>query len=83
VTLNTILGSRFCAPIREEVESWQRRLILLSDTLDEWLNCQKQWMYLEVCVYLVGLPYITCAPQCCALCCMQRECFLTNLAGSP
>ena len=48
VTLNTILGSRFCAPIREEVESWQRRLILLSDTLDEWLNCQKQWMYLEV-----------------------------------
>ncbi len=48
VTLNTILGSRFCGPIRDDVEVWQRRLILLSDTLDEWLTCQKQWMYLEV-----------------------------------
>ena len=47
VTLNTILGSRYCAPIREDVESWQGKLNLLSDTLDEWLLCQKQWMYLE------------------------------------
>jgi dynein heavy chain len=47
VTLNTILGSRFCAPIRHEVTRWQKKLVLLSDTLDEWLLCQKQWMYLE------------------------------------
>ena len=47
VTLNTILGSRFCAPIRAEVTRWQKKLVLLSDTLDEWLQCQKQWMYLE------------------------------------
>ena len=47
VTLNTILGSRYCAPIRDDVENWQRKLNLLSDTLDEWLLCQKQWMYLE------------------------------------
>eukprot|EP01029_Cantina_marsupialis_P009144 TRINITY_DN2137_c0_g5_i1.p1 TRINITY_DN2137_c0_g5~~TRINITY_DN2137_c0_g5_i1.p1 ORF type:complete len:3984 (-),score=1416.37 TRINITY_DN2137_c0_g5_i1:203-12154(-) len=47
VTLNTILGSRFCASVRKEVELWQRKLVLLSETLDEWLQCQKQWMYLE------------------------------------
>ena len=47
VTINTILGSKYAADIREEVEQWQRKLIQLSDTLDEWLNCQKQWMYLE------------------------------------
>jgi dynein heavy chain len=47
VTLNTILGSRFCAPIRFEVTRWQKKLVLLSDTLDEWLQCQRQWMYLE------------------------------------
>ena len=47
VNINTILGSRFCAPIRVEVEGYQKRLMLVSETLDEWLNCQKQWMYLE------------------------------------
>jgi len=47
VNLNTILGSRYCAPIRGDVESYQKKLMLLSETLDEWMTCQKQWMYLE------------------------------------
>eukprot|EP01138_Halocafeteria_seosinensis_P006356 gb/GECG01006497.1/.p1 GENE.gb/GECG01006497.1/~~gb/GECG01006497.1/.p1 ORF type:complete len:3153 (+),score=416.35 gb/GECG01006497.1/:1-9459(+) len=47
VTINTILGSRYAGDIREEVEQWQSKLMQLSETLDEWLNCQKQWMYLE------------------------------------
>ena len=47
VTINTILGSRYCGHVRADVESYQARLILLSETLDEWLTCQKQWMYLE------------------------------------
>lgn len=47
VTINTILGSRYCAPIRDDVDAWQAKLMLLSETLDEWLICQKQWMYLE------------------------------------
>ena len=47
VTLNTILGSRYCAPIRYDVQNWQKKLVLLSDTLDEWLQVQQQWMYLE------------------------------------
>jgi dynein heavy chain len=47
VNINTILGSRYCAPIRGEVEAYQGRLMALSETLDEWLTCQKGWMYLE------------------------------------
>lgn len=47
VMLQTMMGSRFIAGVREEVEAWDRRLSLLSDTLDEWIMCQKQWMYLE------------------------------------
>ena len=47
VTLNTILGSRYCAPIRYDVTSWQKKLVLLSETLDEWMQVQQQWMYLE------------------------------------
>ena len=35
------------AGIRHEVERVDRQLHLLSDTLDEWLACQKDWMYLK------------------------------------
>jgi dynein heavy chain len=47
VTINTILGSRFVGPIRDEVEKWQHRLVLFQDTMDEWLMVQRNWMYLE------------------------------------
>lgn len=47
VSINTILGSRYCAPIRERVELWRNRLVLLSETLEEWLQCQRTWRYLE------------------------------------
>lgn len=47
VTLQTMLGSRFIHAVRESVELWYGKLRLLSDTLDEWVACQKQWMYLE------------------------------------
>jgi hypothetical protein len=30
-----------------DVELWEKRLSLLSDTLDEWVQCQRSWMYLE------------------------------------
>ena len=47
VTLQTMLGSRFITEMRDRVEEWEKKLSLLSDTLDEWLACQKNWMYLE------------------------------------
>lgn len=42
-----MLGSRYVAAVREDVDLWDRRLNLVSEILDEWLNCQRNWMYLE------------------------------------
>ena len=36
-----------CLVCRAEVERTEKQLRLFSDTLDEWLECQKQWLYLE------------------------------------
>lgn len=47
VTLQTMLGSRYISGIRDVVEEWAKKLSVLSETLDEWLVCQKNWMYLE------------------------------------
>jgi len=47
VTLNTIMSSRFVEPIKELVDEWNHKLQLFQETLDEWANCQRQWLYLE------------------------------------
>ena len=47
VTVATIKGSRFVTPIQDAVDEWDRRLELFSVTLDEWITCQRNWMYLE------------------------------------
>ena len=38
---------RFIVGILSEVERVDKQLHLFSDTLDEWLACQKEWMYLK------------------------------------
>lgn len=45
--INMILGSRFVKPLRQEAEQWQSWILILSDMVDEWLMCQKNWRYLE------------------------------------
>ena len=45
--VNMILGSRFVAPLRADAEALRKSVSLLSDTIDEWLLCQKQWRYLK------------------------------------
>lgn len=42
-----MLGTRFVSEIRSTVEDWEKKLVLISDIIDEWLACQRQWMYLE------------------------------------
>jgi dynein heavy chain len=45
--LNMILGSRFVAPLRAEAEQQKHFIMLLSDMLDQWTVCMKDWRYLE------------------------------------
>ena len=47
VTLQTMMGSRYITGVRDEVEEWDKKLSILSETLDEWVACQRNWMYLE------------------------------------
>ncbi|KAI8818687.1 dynein heavy chain and region D6 of dynein motor-domain-containing protein [Fimicolochytrium jonesii] len=47
VTIATIKSSRFIGPIRAEVERWDKQLSLFTETLDAWLTCQRNWLYLE------------------------------------
>jgi dynein heavy chain len=47
VMVATIKGSRFIGPIKSDVERWDKQLALFSETLEAWLNCQRNWLYLE------------------------------------
>lgn len=47
VTMTTIKSSSYVGPIKTLVEDWDRRLTLFSKTLDEWILCQKRWLYLK------------------------------------
>ena len=45
--VQSMMGSRYVGEIRGSVEVWEKKLLLISEIIDEWLSCQKQWMYLE------------------------------------
>ncbi|GBF88264.1 dynein heavy chain axonemal protein, partial [Raphidocelis subcapitata] len=47
VAVSTMLASRYVAGIRPEVERVERQLATFSDTLDQWVQVQKSWMYME------------------------------------
>lgn len=48
VTIDIMISvSRFVGGIQSEVQKVDRQLNLFSETLDEWVNTQKNWMYLE------------------------------------
>lgn len=47
IELQTIMASRFVAPVKEKVEQWIKSLRLVSDVIEEWITLQKNWMYLE------------------------------------
>ena len=47
LTISTISGSQFVAPIRQTVQDWEHKLLLTQETLDEWLAVQRAWLYLE------------------------------------
>ncbi|KAH9106046.1 hypothetical protein AeMF1_018228 [Aphanomyces euteiches] len=47
VSLETILGSRFVANVKDEAMALQKRLHSFQDTLAKWTTCQKEWIYLD------------------------------------
>ncbi|XP_044515237.1 dynein axonemal heavy chain 6 [Gracilinanus agilis] len=47
INVATIASSRYVGPLKPRVDEWQKQLALFNQTLDEWLTCQRNWLYLE------------------------------------
>ena len=47
VTAQAMQFSPFKKPFEDEIEEWCAKMMLVSDTLEEWIKCQKQWVYLQ------------------------------------
>uniref|UniRef100_A0A8C8W0I7 Dynein, axonemal, heavy chain 6 n=1 Tax=Peromyscus maniculatus bairdii TaxID=230844 RepID=A0A8C8W0I7_PERMB len=47
INIATIASSRYVGPLKSRVDEWQKQLSLFNQTLEEWLNCQRNWLYLE------------------------------------
>ncbi|XP_041838798.1 dynein heavy chain 6, axonemal [Melanotaenia boesemani] len=47
INVGTVASSRYVAPIKYKVDKLQRQLDLFNQTLEEWLMCQRNWLYLE------------------------------------
>ncbi|KAB0403143.1 hypothetical protein E2I00_012479 [Balaenoptera physalus] len=47
INIAAIASSRYIGPLKTRVDDWQKQLALFNQTLEEWLNCQRNWLYLE------------------------------------
>ena len=47
VKTQTMRGSPFIKPIEQSCKDWEIRLKYAQGLIDEWVNCQRTWMYLE------------------------------------
>ncbi|XP_038654802.1 dynein heavy chain 14, axonemal-like [Scyliorhinus canicula] len=47
ITISTIKGSRYVDAIKKEVMEWDRKLNLMAQTIEEWMTCQRNWLYLN------------------------------------
>ncbi|XP_061765226.1 dynein axonemal heavy chain 6 [Nerophis ophidion] len=47
INVGTAASSRYVAPIKARVDKLLIRLTRFNQTLDEWLTCQRNWLYLE------------------------------------
>ncbi|KAL4710830.1 hypothetical protein ACJJTC_016114 [Scirpophaga incertulas] len=43
----TMRGSPYVRPFEAEMAAWEEKLVSMQDILDQWLQCQATWMYLE------------------------------------
>nr|XP_031294136.1 dynein heavy chain 14, axonemal [Camelus dromedarius] len=47
IILATVKGTSYLGPIKDLADEWDQNLTLFSYTLEEWMNCQRNWLYLE------------------------------------
>jgi dynein heavy chain, axonemal len=47
MNLQSMSASPFIGPFMGTVQKWEKCLTLVSEMLDEWLEVQRKWMYLE------------------------------------
>ncbi|NXD64149.1 DYH1 protein, partial [Eolophus roseicapillus] len=47
VLVQSMSFSPFKKPFEERMNSWENKLKITQDVLEEWLNCQLSWLYLE------------------------------------
>ena len=43
----TLQFSPFKKPFEQDIEEWCGTLLYVSNVIEEWLKCQKQWQYLQ------------------------------------
>ncbi|NXX05401.1 DYH1 protein, partial [Larus smithsonianus] len=47
VMIQSMSFSPFKKPFEERMNAWENKLKMTQDVLEEWLNCQRSWLYLE------------------------------------
>ncbi|KAL4712607.1 hypothetical protein ACJJTC_007202 [Scirpophaga incertulas] len=47
MTLQSMAASQFIGPFLSVVHTWDRRLALVSEVIEEWMATQRKWLYLE------------------------------------
>ncbi|KAF0288035.1 Dynein heavy chain 1, axonemal [Amphibalanus amphitrite] len=47
VMTQSMVFSPFKAPFEERIAQWEKKLMLVQDVFDEWVACQRAWLYLE------------------------------------
>ncbi|KAJ7569126.1 hypothetical protein O6H91_01G062100 [Diphasiastrum complanatum] len=47
LNLQSMTSSRFARAFLDEVNAWEKRLSLIGEVIDVWMQVQRKWMYLE------------------------------------
>ncbi|ETN61879.1 dynein heavy chain 10, axonemal [Anopheles darlingi] len=47
MNLQSMAASQFIGPFLPAVQRWEKHLTLISEIIDEWINVQRKWVYLE------------------------------------